>query len=114
MKYRFTQVWARVLAMLGILIVGVGIGLAGLVAMSDPAPLGVGAGARGLLAAACLMSGVVLGGSVIAAGQALDAFLDQRRLLHRIHRRLAVWERERREEAEIRAFRERGRGGRAG
>lgn len=114
MKYRFSQVWARVLGTLGILIVGVGVGLAGLVMAGDPAPLGLEAGFRGLVAASCLVAGVLVGGSLVAAGQVLDAFLDQGRVLRRIHRRLAAWERVRSEDAEIRAFRDRGRSGRAG
>jgi hypothetical protein len=100
--------------MLGIVIIGLGLGLAGLALMTDPGAFGLPPASRGPLAAVCLTGGLLLGGSVVTLGQVLDAFLDQRRLLSRIERRLAIWERERQEDAAVRAVRERGRGGRAG
>jgi hypothetical protein len=114
MKYRWSRWWAHVVATLGVVVIGLGLGLAGLALMTDLGSFGLTDARRVALAAACLSAGLLLGGSIITTGQVLGAFLDQRRLLHRIHRRLATWERERREEADVRAVRERGRSGRAG
>lgn len=111
MKYGFTRVWARVHILVGLLVLALGIVAAGFALALDLRGLGVEPTGRALLAAGCLLVGLGAGGWAVVIGQLLEAFLDQRRLLRRVERRLAQWEAERREEAELRMVGERGRRG---
>ena len=98
-RHRFTTFWAELsigfgylLITLGVLIGGLGLFLA---AASYPVP-DVPALARvGFLGAAMVAMGlgVLLGGPFIVAGQCLLVFLEQRRLLARIARRVRSLER---------------------
>ena len=53
---------------------------------------------RLLTAAVAVVGGLLLGAPLILIGQLVQVFLDQRRLLGRIHRRLRRWEDERESE----------------
>ena len=91
MNDRFTRFWARLLVILGVVIVVVGILLA-MVALVVEMPWGSITGQavleRVLVALSLVVSGVLAGSPFIVFGQLLLIFLDQRRLLARIHRRL--------------------------
>jgi|SRR5215470_11477578 len=92
-RYRFTRVWAMVLTMIGYTAFVLGFVAAGVVVVAGPqivpgAPGFERPAMRAALTVACLLGGVVVGAPFIVVGQLLDAFLDQRVLLARIHRRL--------------------------
>jgi len=91
--YRFTRLWARVLVITGSIVIVLGVlaavavGIAGpdltrYASDLDPRVTRVVAVVLGATAA------IVVGAPLIVAGQLLDAFLDQRDILARIHRRL--------------------------
>jgi hypothetical protein len=91
-KYRFTSFWAALQVVMGLVWLGLSLGLAAAVV----AGLGLGAiglaepssGVRTLIALAIVLGGLFLAGPFIVSGQLLQIFLDQRRLLAAIHRRL--------------------------
>jgi hypothetical protein len=91
-KYRFTRIWARLMVVTGVLFIALGIAL-GLIAMfTEEWREGV-TGAqvaleRALLVGGLIISGVLAGSPFIVFGQLMEIFLDQRRLLRRIHREL--------------------------
>ena len=92
--HRFTKFWAELSIGFGYLLIVVGIVIGGvalfLMAASYPVP-DIPALARvGFLGAAALAMalGVLLGGPFIVAGQCLLVFLEQRRLLARIAKRM--------------------------
>jgi hypothetical protein len=91
MSDRFTRFWARLLFVMGIVIVVVGVLLA-LVALFVEMPWGSITGQavleRAFVAFSLVVSGVLAGSPFIVFGQLLLIFLDQRRLLAAIHRRL--------------------------
>lgn len=95
MKYHFTVLWARFLTALGIALVGAGFVFAG-VALAIETPWGSVTGQvvleRTLAAVFLIVSGILAGGPLIVFGQLLQIFVDQRRLLARIGRRLRRWE----------------------
>jgi hypothetical protein len=88
---RFTRLWARLLIVIGLVIVVVGVLLA-MVALVIEMPwrsiTGQAVLERALVAAFLLVSGILAGAPFIVFGQLLLIFLDQRRLLAAIHRRL--------------------------
>jgi hypothetical protein len=88
---RFTRLWARLLVVIGLVIVGVGAVLA-IVALVIETPWGSITGQvfleRVLVAVFLVVSGILAGAPFIVFGQLLLIFLDQRRLLAAIHRRL--------------------------
>lgn len=93
-RHRFTTFWAELSIGFGYLLIVLGILIGGvalfLMAASFPVP-DIPALARvGFLGAAVLAMGlgVLLGGPFIVAGQCLLVFLEQRRLLARIARRV--------------------------
>jgi hypothetical protein len=97
MKYQFTVVWAYLL-----MAVGLGLILAGL---AFGILLGT-LGQKGLLgfkpvddvvvrvtaALLIVVAGLLVGGPILVAGQLLRLFVDQRRLLVQINRRLSRWD----------------------
>jgi hypothetical protein len=97
MKYRFTVIWAQVLIAVGLALMLVAVGLAILLVIF---------GQRGLLgfkpvddallrvtaALVIVLAGFLAGGPVLVAGQLLRIFVDQRRLLASINRRLSRWD----------------------
>jgi hypothetical protein len=98
--HRFTRFWAELsigfgylLITLGVLVGGLGLFLA---AASYPVPEIAALTRVGYLGAAALAMGlgVILGGPFIVAGQCLLVFLEQRRLLARIAKRVRSLERE--------------------
>lgn len=97
-RYRLTQFWASVLVGLGFAVLVVGLLGGGLLVLLQneipiPAPW-----SRPLVAAIAAVGGLILSAPLILAGQLVQIFLDQRRLLGRIHRRLQRWEDERESE----------------
>jgi hypothetical protein len=88
---RFTRFWARLLVVLGLIIVVLGVLLA-VVALVIETPWASITGQvvleRVVVSAFLVISGVVGGAPFIVLGQLLLIFLDQRRLLVSIKRRL--------------------------
>jgi hypothetical protein len=91
MNSRFTRFWARVLVLVGLVLASVGV-LLGAVALVIDMPWGSITGQavmeRTLVAIFLVISGVLAGAPFIVLGQIAIVFLDQRRLLGRIARRL--------------------------
>ena len=91
MNDRFTRFWARLLVIMGVVIVVLGVLLA-MVALVVEMPWGSITGQavleRAFVALSLVISGVLAGSPFIVFGQLLLIFLDQRRLLAAIHRRL--------------------------
>jgi hypothetical protein len=97
-RYRFTLFWASVLVGLGVGVMAMGVVCAGLLLLlPDGIPVPY-PGPRLLAAAVAVVGGLLVGAPLILIGQLVQAFLDQRRLLGRIHRRLRRWEDERESE----------------
>lgn len=98
MKSRFAAFWATTLVVLGSLLVALGILFAG-VALFIDMPWGSLTGQavleRTVAAIALLASGIFAGGPFIALGEMMRVFLDQRRLIAQIDRRLERLEEER-------------------
>jgi hypothetical protein len=88
---RFTRFWARLLVIVGIVVVVVGALLA-VVALLVEMPWGSITGQavfeRAFVALSLLFSGILAGSPFIVAGQLLLILLEQRRLLASIRRRL--------------------------
>jgi hypothetical protein len=112
MRLGFTRIWARVHILVGLLVFALGLLAGVLTLVLDLRRMGIEPTGRALLAAGCLLVGVGVGGWAVVIGQLLEAFLDRGRLLRRIDRRLARWETERQEEAELRMGRRPGPPGR--
>ena len=91
MNDRFTRFWARLLVIMGMVIVVLGVLLA-MVALVVEMPWGSITGQavleRAIVALSLVVSGILAGSPFIVFGELLLIFLDQRRLLARIHRRL--------------------------
>ena len=97
-RYRFTHFWASVLVGLGVGVMATGAISAGLLLLL-PDRIPVPYPWSRLLAAAVLVVGsLLMGAPLILTGQLVQIFLDQRRLLGRIHHRLHRWEDERESE----------------
>jgi hypothetical protein len=97
-RFRFTAFWASVLVGLGFTFAVVGVAGAGLLILLPdqipvPAPW-----SRPLAAGVMLAGGLVIAAPLVLTGQLVQIFLDQRRLLGRIHRRLRRFEDERESE----------------
>jgi hypothetical protein len=97
-RFRFTAFWASLLVSLGFAFAVVGIVGAGLLMLlqSDipvPPPW-----PRPLVAAALILGGLIIAAPLVLTGQLFQIFLDQRRLLGRIHRDLRRFEDERESE----------------
>lgn len=94
-RFRFTTFWASVLVGLGFAFAVVGIVGAGLLVLL-PADIPVPPPwSRPLVAGVVLVGGLIIAAPLILTGQLVQIFLDQRRLLGRIHRRLRRFEDER-------------------
>jgi hypothetical protein len=94
-RYRFTRFWSSVLVGLGVGVMALGAVSAGLLLLLPdriPVPL---PWPRLLAVAVAVAGGLLAGAPLILAGQLVQIFLDQRRLLGRVHRRLCRWEDER-------------------
>ena len=91
MNDRFTRFWARLLVIMGVVIVVLGVLLA-MVALVVEMPWGSITGQavleRMFVALSLVVSGILAGSPFIVFGQLLLIFLDQRRLLARISRQL--------------------------
>ena len=91
MRYRWTRLWARLLVVIGVVVVALGVILA-IIALVIETPwrtiTGQVALERIIVAIFLAGSGVLAGGPFIVFGQLLLIFLDQRRLLVSIDRRL--------------------------
>ena len=89
---RLTRVWARLLVVIGVVIVVLGALLA-VVALVVEMPWASVTGQavleRAIVALSLVLSGILAGSPFIVFGQLLLIFLDQRRLLAAIHDRLA-------------------------
>jgi hypothetical protein len=97
-RYGFTLFWASVLVGLGAGLMAMGaVGAGLLLLMPDWIPVPP-PWPRLLAAAVAVLGGVIAGTPLILAGQLVQVFLEQRRLLERIHRRLRRWEDERESE----------------
>ena len=97
-QYRFTRFWASVLVGLGVGAMVMGVVSAGLLVLLPariPVPY---PWPRVLVAAVAIVGGLLVGAPLILTGQLVQIFLDQRRLLAGIHRRLRRWEDERESE----------------
>jgi hypothetical protein len=90
-RYRVTRLWARLLVVIGVVIVALGVILA-IVALVIETPWRTVTGQvvleRVIVAVFLAGSGVLAGAPFIVFGQGLLIILDQRRLLAAIHRRL--------------------------
>jgi ribosomal protein L40E len=91
MTFRFTRGWAQMLLVLGIVVIILGVALAGAITVvpipwTDHQP---GTIERAFLAATVVAGGVVLGGSLIVTGQLLLAFLSLHQNIERLARRFA-------------------------
>lgn len=110
MKARFTRFWARVEIAVGIVIILVGVALAVVVLLLPTETVGIRRSlppredllVRIIAAAALLGAGVTLGAPFIVFGQLTLVFLDMRRRLARIDRRLRRWEMSAQQEQESR------------
>ena len=91
MRDRFTRLWARLLVVIGGVLVALGVVLA-VIALVIETPWRTMTGQvvleRVIVALFLAGSGVLAGAPFIVFGQLLLIFLDQRRLLAAIHRRL--------------------------
>jgi hypothetical protein len=97
-RYRFTLFWASVLVDLGVGVIAMGVVCAGLLLLlSDQIPV-PDSWPRLLAAAVAVVGGLLMGAPLILIGQLVQVFLEQRRLLGRIHHRLRRWEDERESE----------------
>ena len=96
-RFRFTAFWASILVGLGVAFAVVGVlGAALLIVLPEipvPPPW-----SRPLVAGVVLVGGLVIAAPLILTGQLVQIFLDQRRLLGQIHRRLHRYEDERESE----------------
>ena len=96
MSERFTQFWARLLVVMGLVIVVAG-GLLAIDALLVEMPWGSITGQavfeRVFVAVSLVVSGVLGGSPFIVAGQLLLILSAQRRLLAAIHERLGAFER---------------------
>ncbi len=108
-RYRFTSFWAALQITAGLLLLVASLALAVLLlsgTVSLGASLDAVPAARALAALGVVLVGTLMGGPAILAGQLLEIFLDQRRLLRLAHRRLrAIDDRERERDALERAGR---------
>jgi len=90
-RYRWTRLWARLLVVIGVVVVALGVILA-IIALVIETPWRTITGQvvleRIIVAIFLAGSGVLAGAPFIVSGQLLLIFLDQRRLLAAIHRRL--------------------------
>jgi hypothetical protein len=94
-RYRFTLFSASVLVGLGVGVMATGALCAGLLlVLPDQIPVPY-PWPRLLAAAVAVVGGILVGAPLILVGQLVQVFLDQRRLLGRIHHRLRRWEDER-------------------
>jgi hypothetical protein len=105
MRYRFTSWWSALNITVGFLIFVSSLAGAVFAFFHELPPLGLLDRARedAVLVRVAVPVLLVITGLLVAApfvvlGQVLQISLDQRRLLVRIHERLRVWERERRDE----------------
>jgi hypothetical protein len=93
LRYRFTRAWARLLVVVGIVTIVAGFVSAGIALVTEDWRQGVTGTQAALERAAVvgflIISGFLAGSPFIVFGQLLGIFLDQRRLLARIARRLA-------------------------
>jgi hypothetical protein len=97
-RYRLTYFWASVLVGLGFALLVIGLLGGGLlVLLRDEIPVPA-PWSRPLIAAIAVVGGLILSAPLILAGQLVQIFLDQRRLLGRMHRQLQRWEDERESE----------------
>ena len=91
MPYRWTRLWARLLVVIGVVVVALGVVLA-IIALVIETPWRTITGQvvleRIIVAIFLAGSGVLAGAPFIVSGQLLLIFLDQRRLLAAIYRRL--------------------------
>lgn len=99
MRYRFVSFWAAFHVAVGSLTIGLALLVAGMLIFGGlPGRLlPMVAGWEPLVALATVVCGLFVGAPFIVSGQLLQIFLDQRRLLVRIHRRLRALERLERE-----------------
>jgi hypothetical protein len=94
-RFRFTAFWASVLVGLGFAFAVVGLAGAGLlILLPDEIPVPP-PWSRPMVAGVVLVGGLVIAAPLVLTGQLVQIFLDQRRLLGRIHRRLVRFEDER-------------------
>jgi hypothetical protein len=102
LSYRFTRAWARVLVIFGVVAIVAGFISAGVALFTEDWRQGVTGTQAALERAAVvgflILSGFLAGSPFIVFGQLLGIFLDQRRLLVRIARRLDHANRARRDE----------------
>jgi hypothetical protein len=90
-RYRFTRIWARLMVATGVLFLGLGVVLAAVALVTEEwrqGVTGMEAFERTVVVGGLLLSGFLAGSPFIVFGQLLEIFLDQRRLLARIHRQL--------------------------
>lgn len=94
-RYRFTALWASVLVGLGFAFAAVGlVGAALLILFQTELPVPP-PWSRPLMAGVVLVGGLVIAAPLVLAGQLVQIFLDQRRLLAGILRSLRRFEDER-------------------
>ena len=96
-RFRFTAFWASILVGFGFAFAVVGVVGAALLAVLPEIPVPP-PWSRPLAAGVVLVAGLVIAAPLILTGQLVQIFLDQRRLLARIHRRLRRFEDERESE----------------
>jgi hypothetical protein len=95
MTSRFVRFWARILVLVGLALACGGVVLAAVALVIDMpwgSVTGQAVAERTFVAAFLVISGVLAGAPFILLGEMVVVFLDQRRLLARIARRLRRWE----------------------
>jgi hypothetical protein len=91
MSYRFTRVWCQASVVVGAGVVVVTLLLAGWLAFSSEPELERFAPVARILTGLLLtLAGLVIGGTMIVAGQLVSVLLDQRELLVEIHQALTT------------------------
>jgi hypothetical protein len=95
--YRFAHFWASVMVGLGLAFMVIGLVSAGLLLLL-PAELPIPSPWSRPSAGVAVVGGLIVAAALTLAGQLVQIFLDQRRLLGHILRRLRRWEDERESE----------------
>ena len=90
MSYRFTRVWCQASVVVGTGVIVVTLLFATWLGFSGEPELERFASARILTGLILSLAGLVIGGTMIVAGQLVSVLLDQRELLVEIHQALAT------------------------
>lgn len=91
MSYQFTRIWARASVVVGIGVIALALLLASWLAFAgEPEFERYASGIRILAGLAVSLVGLIVGGTMVVAGQLVSVLLDQRALLAQIHQALTA------------------------